>query len=283
MAANRVYVPFTLFKVRIYDMRHLWEPSREYKGKAQDKPNYMVGGLIPKTRAAWHEEPDLQPAVAAYMDLLQKSGMSTQQILADGWPIKDGDVSIDPTKQPADWMRGHWMLRGNSQNPIAVSTVQNGNVVPLMNRAAVKPGDYAALALSAGVNQQSGRAVKHYCNTVLFMAPGEEIAVGNGASAAELMQQAQKQGLQVTGFGTAPMGGGFPGTGVGAGPSGGFGGGAGTSFAPQALGVPAGAPQPGFPQAGSAPMGLSAQPGAPAPINTGAGFPSNGGPRFPGQ
>lgn len=286
MATNRVYVPFTLFNVRIYNMKNLWDPSWEYKGKKQDKPNYMIGALVPKTRAQWWEEPSLAPATQAYMELLQKSGMNPQHMRLEDWPIRDGDVSDDPAKPTPDWMRAHWAIRGNSQQPISVSTVQNGNIVPLMNRAAVKPGDFAALALSAAINQQNGRAVKNYCNTVLFMAPGEEIAVGQGVTAAELMEQARKQGVQVVGFGGAPLGG----LGGAVGQPGVFGGGAGTSFASPAapaFGAPAGGQQPGFtpPPSGGLFPGVSGVTAAPQMGQVGSAFPSSfpAGPTFPGQ
>jgi len=48
--------------------------------------------------------------------------------------------------------------------------------------------------------------VKVYINKVVFMAEGEEIVVGTGVSANELMEQAKTQGLNVTGYG----GGGAP-------------------------------------------------------------------------
>ena len=45
----------------------------------------------------------------------------------------------------------------------------------------------------------------------MFMAPGEEIVVGNSISAAELMEQAKAKGMNVTGYG----GGGAPQQGFG--------------------------------------------------------------------
>ena len=39
-----------------------------------------------------------------------------------------------------------------------------------------------------------------HANNVVFMNPGEEIAIGNGVTGAELMEQAKAQGLNVTGL-----------------------------------------------------------------------------------
>lgn len=285
MAGNRVYIPFTLFNIRIVNMKHLWEPSREYLGKPTDKPNYFITGVTAKTKQNWWEEPTLAPAWAAYSQLLQASGM-TPQMVAE-WPIKDGDMPAEPGKPPSEWAKDHWVLGGSTSSAIKVELVQGQNVVLLANKVGVKPGDYTALGLSAAIKQNNARGLKHYCNTVLFMAPGEEIAVGQSVSGAELMQQAQAQGLNVAGFHSAPGFGGQPG--------GGF---------PSGAGVPV--TQPGFPSTGApsnppmnggpqgqmgAPMGGGAFAG-PAPTGTpglghgSAPFPSSGGafpagPAFP--
>jgi hypothetical protein len=116
------------------------------------------------------------------------------------WPIKDGD-NPEPGKQSPDWMRGHWYLTGSSSSPISVEIVQAGVPVKLMNRAQVKPGDFIAAGLALAVNMNNPRAVKCYMNSVLFMGPGEEIAVGNSITGSELMAKAKEQGLNVTGFG----------------------------------------------------------------------------------
>lgn len=252
MASNRVYIHFTLFNVRIVNMQHLWEPSREYKGQATQKPNYFLTGIVQKTRQNWWEEPTLAPAWAAYSELLNKSGMQPQMVAE--WPIKDGDMPVEPGQQPAEWAKGRWILGGSSSNPLKIEMVQNGNVVPLANRVGVKPGDYIALGLSAAIKQNNARGLKHYCNTVLFMAAGEEIAVGNSVSGAELMRQAQAQGMQVAGFSGSP--GGFPG-------------------APQPGGFPVAPPQgtqpgftPGAPQPQPQPQPGFPPQGMPGPVPT---------------
>jgi hypothetical protein len=214
--AQRVYKPATIFNARMVGMRNLWEPSREYMGKPTDKPNYLVTVIIPKTRALWWEEPVLNDYTKAANELYT-AAMSHTPFAQIGWPCKDGDVT-DPGRAQADWRRNAWVLTGSSTSPITVTINQNGVPVPLMNRAQVKPGDFVAVGISLAVNSNNPRAVKCYCNTVMFMGPGEEIAVGNSVSAAELMEQAKAQGLNVTGYG----GGGAPQQGFGSAPTGGF-------------------------------------------------------------
>lgn len=276
MATNRIYVSFMLFNVRIVNMQHLWEPSREYLGKPQDKPSWFATCVAPKTRANWWEEPALAPCWAAYSELLQKAGMTPQMVTE--WPIRDGDLPPEPGKQPADWAKGHWVLGGSTTSQIKVEMVQAGNVVPLPAKIGVKPGDFVALGLTAAIKQNNPRALKHYCNTVLFVGPGEEIAVGGGVSGAELMAQAQAQGLQVAGFSHSPgFGGGAP--------SGGFSAGPGTGGAPQGFtppngpgtAMPTGSVPSVGPQVGSAP---AMQPASGAFPSSG---PASGGPAMGGQ
>lgn len=260
MAAQRIYVPFMLFNMRIVNMQHLWEPSREYLGQPTQKPNYFITAITAKTRANWWEEPLLAPAWAAYDQLLQKSGMSPQHI--SEWPIKDGGIPPEPGKQPSEWAKGSWILGGSSSQPIKAEIVQGANVLPLPAKIGVKPGDFVALGASAAIKQNNPRALKHFCNTVLFTAPGEEIAVGNSVSGAELMRTAQGQGLQVAGFATNPGGytqpgvGGFPG---GGGP--GFTGPGAGGFAPT-TGSPAGSMTPNGPGFGGGAAFPSSAPGA---------------------
>jgi hypothetical protein len=188
-----------LFNSRMVNMQHLWNPSTEYLGKKTDKPNYFITVVTAKTRQNWWEEPLLAPAWAAYDQLLQKSGMTPQMITE--WPIKDGDMPPEPGKAPSEWAKGHWILGGSSSSPIKAEIVQNSNVALLPAKVGVKPGDYVALGCSAAIKQNNPRALKHFCNSVLFTAPGEEIAVGNSVSGAELMRSAQAQGLNPVGFG----------------------------------------------------------------------------------
>lgn len=289
MTTKHVYIPFMLFNMRMVNMQHLWSPSTEYLGKKTDKPNYFITTVTQKTRASWWEEPLLAPAWAAYDQLLQKSGMTPQHV--SEWPIKDGDMPPEPGKAPAEWAKGHWVLGGSSSNAIKVEMVQNGNVVPLPGKIGVKPGDFVALGCSAAIKQNNPRALKHFCNTVLFTGAGEEIAVGNSVSGAELMQHAIRQGLQPAGFSgspgfSQPMQGVSPGAGGGFAPpmqhghaQPNFGGNPGPAF---------GAPQPGFfPPNGAAPQpGFAPQTGpggfAPTHGNPATAFPSNPGAPGPG-
>ncbi len=197
--AQRVYKYATVFNARIINMRNLWEPSREYMGKPAEKPNYLASFIVPKTRANWFEEPQFAGLTQAGQELYNAS-MSAVPFPQVLWPIKDGD-NPEPGKQAPDWMRGHWYLTGSSSSPISVEIVQAGVPVKLMNRAQVKPGDFIAAGLALAVNMNNPRAVKCYMNSVLFMGPGEEIAVGNSITGSELMAKAKEQGLNVTGFG----------------------------------------------------------------------------------
>ena len=260
--AQRQYEQAMLFNLRVVDMRHLWTPSTEYKGKKQEKPNYFGLFISQRTKAQWHEEPALAGLAAACMKLYANNPQL--QI----WPAQDGDMPNAEGKS-SEFAKGHWLISASSSNPPTIELTQPGGaLVKLTNKVGVKPGDFAMVALTCAVNQQNNRAVKTYLNTVVFSSPGEEIVFANSVSAAQLMEDARKQGFNPAGFSPSP--------GYGA-PQGGF---------------PAPGGAPGFTQpAGFAPTpGNPAAPGfgAPAPGgiagNGNATFPSNpaGGP-FAGQ
>jgi hypothetical protein len=259
MTTQRVYIYTTIFGVPITGLKNLWEPSREYQGKPTQKPNYITSIIIPKTRAHWSEEPVLAGFTAGCQELYAKA-MSHIPFAQVVWPIKDGDVP-EPGKNPVDWMKGRWFLNGSSSSPIKVDIVQGGQPVPLINRAGVKPGDIVTLSGALAVKQNDPRGVKFYANNVLFMGPGEEIAIGNGVTGAALMEQARAQGLNITGF---TPGGGFGGGQVGQG-----------GFQPPPV-VSGFAPQGGF-QPGAAPVqgGFAPPPAQPpqfaAPVQGGFG------------
>ncbi len=208
MATPRIYKQTTVFNGRATGMRNLWEPSTEYKGKKQDKPSYLFSFIVPKTRGHWSEEPLFAGFTQAAQELYQQamSHIPFPQIV---WPVKDGDVSPEVGKSPIEWARGHWFLSGSSSSPIDTNIVQAGVPIKIANRALVKPGDFVAVGIALAVNSNTPNAVKCYINSVLFMGPGEEIAVGNSISGAELMAQAKQQGLNVTGFGAGMPNGGF--------------------------------------------------------------------------
>jgi hypothetical protein len=197
--ARRIHKQATIFNARIVSMRNLWEPSREYMGKPAEKPNYLASFIVPKTRTNWYEEAQFAGLVQASQELYA-AAMSHIPFAQISWPIRDGDVA-EPGKTPAEWARGHWYLTGSSSSPIETNIVQGGVPVKISNRAGVKPGDFVAAGIAIAVNSNDQRRVKCYINSVLFMASGEEIAIGNSVSAAELMAQAKAQGLNVTGFG----------------------------------------------------------------------------------
>ncbi len=205
MATPRVYKQTTIFNGRATGMRNLWEPSTEYKGKKQDKPSYLFSFIVPKTRGHWSEEPQFAGFTQAAQELYQQvmSHIPFPQII---WPVKDGDVSPEVGKSPVEWAKGHWFITGSSSSPIDTNIVQAGVPVKIANRALVKPGDFVAVGIALAQNSNTANAVKCYINSVLFMGPGEEIAVGNSISGAELMAKAKEQGLNVTGFGGVQQG-----------------------------------------------------------------------------
>lgn len=279
--AKKQYENFTIFGARIYGMRNLWQPSTEYMGKPTQRPSYLAGFIVPKTRGHWSEEP-VFAGVWGAMQKIYSGAMNGMPYNMVDWPIRDGDLP-EPGKSQADWARGHWMFGGNSGDPIKVEIVQNNVPVPLVNRAVVKPGDFVTVAGATAQKSNDPRGIKFYINTVLFMAPGEEIAVGHSVSGAELMAAAQAQGLQVAGFGGAA--GAFPNSGFAAAP----GQNAAPAFVQQGGAFaqngggqgfnPGGAPN--FSQQGSAPQPQSFVPPngpggfAPTHANSATAFPSN--------
>lgn len=261
--AQRQYEAFTLFNVRIVDMRHLWSPSDTYKGQKQQKPNYFAGFIVQKTQVQWH----LEPALGGLVQALGRLYANNPQIV--DWRIEDGDTPNAEGKS-SDFAKGHWLFNGSSGNPINTELVQaGGQLVKLANRTGVKPGDYCMVGGTVAVSGQNQRAAKIYLNAVVFSSPGEEIVFANSVSGAQLMEDARKQGLNPVGFQGA--GGGF------APPPGG------APFGQPPAGSPFGQPQGGFPQGGGAPFGGSPPNGhlgafAPMPAS---GFP-NGNPAFGG-
>jgi hypothetical protein len=253
MATQRQYEPFTLFNVRIVDMRHLWVPSDTYKGQKQQKANYFAGFIVPKTQAQWHVE----PALAGLVQALGKLYVNNPQIV--DWRIEDGDTPNAEGKS-SEFAKGHWLFNGSSGNPVNVELAQaNGQLVKLPNKVGVKSGDYCMVGGTVAVSGQNNRAAKIYLNAVVFSAPGEEIVFANSVSGAELMAQAAAQGLRPTGFSGSPGG-----------------------FAPQGGGQPFGAPTfapNGLPAAHGGGFGNPAPGGAPAHGGGGFGgnatFPSN--------
>jgi len=198
--AQRQYEQATVFNVRIADMRHLWIPSDTYKGQKTQKPNYFGMFLVKKTQAAWHTE----PALAGIAQACGKIYQNNPHILQ--WPVVDGDMP-SPEGKSSEFAKGHWLFSASSGNPPTVEIVQPGGaLVKLTNKIGVKSGDYVMIGVTAAVKQNDPRGVKLYLNAVVFSAPGEEIVFANSVSGAELMQQAQKQGLQVAGFGPTPGG-----------------------------------------------------------------------------
>lgn len=201
MTVQRQYEPFTLFNVRIVDMRHLWVPSDTYKGQKQQKANYFAGFIVPKTQAQWSNE----PALAGLVQAMGKIYQSNPQVV--DWRIEDGDTPNAEGKS-SEFAKGHWLFNASSSNPINVELVQaGGQLVKLANKTGVKSGDYCMVGGSAAVSGQNNRALKLYLNAVVFSAPGEEIVFANTVSGAELMQQAQRQGLNPVGFAGASAGG----------------------------------------------------------------------------
>jgi hypothetical protein len=285
---QRQYESATLFDVRITDMRHLWEPATSYRNKPQEKPSWFTAFITPKTQPQWHLEPALASVVAAFSKI-----MATRQI--SGFPISDGDLPNAEGKS-SEWAKGHWIISAStSQQPNIEMVMPGGQVQKLPGKVmGVKSGDFVMAGVTAVVKQNDPRAVKLYLNAVVFTRPGPEIVFANSVSGADLVAQAQAQGLQVQGY--APSGGFGGGGGFGAPAGGGFGapnaqppfGGAqmqpNAGHAPQA--APGFAPQGnGFGAPAAGPFGQPAPlagfaPGAgtaPAPQTGNAGFPSSPG------
>lgn len=279
--AQRQYEAATLFNLRCVDMRHLWEPSREYMGKPTEKPNYFGSWIVPKTQAHWSTEPIFASAMQAFSKLLAGQLQNfAQNPNAVVWPITDGDMP-SPQGKTSEFAKGHWLLSASTGNPPNIELVQSGAVAPvkLHSRVGVKPGDHCMLGVTAAVKQNQPNGVKFYLNACVFTHPGEEIVFANSVSGAELMRQAQAQGLQVAGFGSAPAAGGFGG---GAPAPGGFGGQPG-GFTP---GAAPGAPTNpgGFAPQATAPSGPVFGGGVASPFNQpGAPGFNPGGPAFPGR
>lgn len=213
--AQRQYEPFTLFNVRIVDMRHLWTPSSSYKGQQQQKPNYFAGFITPKTQAQWHTE----PALAGLVQALHKLYVNNAQLL--DFRINDGDTPSADGKS-SSFAKGHWLFNASTENPPTVELVQaGGQLVKLPNKVGVKSGDFCMVGGTAAVSAQNNRAAKLYLNAVVFTSPGEEIVFANSVSGAELMKMAEAQGMRPAGFspspgGFAPSHGGFAPPGQGA-------------------------------------------------------------------
>lgn len=304
MATQRQYEPAIVFNARIVDMRHLWEPSREYKGKPSEKPNWFSMFITPKTQMNWGAEPVLAGIANACARI-----QATNPHIRD-WPVVDGDLPNREGKT-SEFAKGHWLFSASTSTQPNVKIAQpGGQLAQLMGKVGVKSGDYTMCGVTAAVKQNDASGVKLYLGNVVFTAPGEEIVFGSSVSGEELMRMAQQQGLQVAGFAPTPAYGGAPqfgnpaggfapqGPGPGANPH--FGGGQ-----PPAYGAPSGpvapftppggAPgftpgNPGFAPGGAPGMANPATPqfGAPAPGGTPGGYPGNatypsnpvGGPQF---
>ncbi len=250
--AQRQYEPFTLFNVRIVDMRHLWVPSDSYKGQKQQKPNYFAGFIVKKTQAQWH----LEPALAGVTAAIGKLYANNPQLI--DFRVNDGDTPNADGKS-SEFAKGHWLFNASTEQPPNVELVQaGGQLVKLTNKVGVKSGDYVIVGGTAAVSGQNNRAVKLYLNAVVFSSPGEEIVFANSVSGAELMQMAERQGLKPAGFSASP---------------GGFGG---QPFAPPGQGGQGFTP----PAGGFAPpQGNPVHGGAPG--QTGPGFAGNAATQFP--
>jgi hypothetical protein len=198
--AQRQYEAATVFNARIADMRHLWDPSREYKGQPTQKPNYFAMFLVKKTVAQWFQEPALAGIAAACGKIYQ----TNPHVLV--WPVIDGDMP-SPEGKSSEFAKGHWLFSGSSGNPPNVEIVQAGGVLTkLTNKVGVKSGDYVMAGVTAAVKQNDPRGVKLYLNAVVFSSPGEEIVFANSVSGAELMRMAEQQGLRPAGFSASPGG-----------------------------------------------------------------------------
>lgn len=291
MATQRQYESANVFNARIVDMRHLWEPSREYKGQPTQKPNHFATFIVQKTQAHWSQEPVFAGVMAAFGKLLQGQLQAfAQNPSAVQWPITDGDMPNAEGKT-SDFAKGHWIFSASTGNPPNIEIVQAGGVLTkLQNKVGVKSGDFVLAGVTAAVKQNQANGVKFYLNAVVFSAPGEEIVFANSVSGAELMRMAEQQGLRPAGFSGAPSfgGGGFAPQGLGPNAQPNFGGASVPQFgAPQGGFNPGGfnpggfAPQQGGSNPGAAPSGFAPTQSGPAP--QGFAPPPNQGGFNPGQ
>lgn len=209
MATNRQYEATQIFNARIVDMRHLWEPSREYQGKPSAKPNYFSMFIIPKTQAHWSTEPAFGATMGAFGKLLagQLQGFAQNPNMVQ-WPIIDGDMPNPTTGKTSEFAKGHWLFSGSTNSPPNVEMLQAGAPAPikLANKIGVKSGDFVMVGVTAAVKTNQPNGVKFYLNAVVFTGPGEEIVFANSVSGAELMKMAEAQGLRPAGFSAAPGG-----------------------------------------------------------------------------
>src|ERR1700761_1209819 len=170
--AQRQYESATVFTARAVDIRYLWTPSGEYKGKKQDKPSWYGSFITPKTTANWMHEPAFGPLCAAFGKLY------AAHPAINNWPIVDGDMPHAETGKQSDWARGHWLFSGNSSNGAPnVEVVQHGgSLVKLTGPVGVKAGDHCIVGLSAAVAQNDARRCKLFLNACVFTQSGPEIA-----------------------------------------------------------------------------------------------------------
>ena len=152
MAAQQ-YEPATIFNARIVDMRHLWDPSTEYKGKKQDKPSYFASFIVPKTQAQWFSE----PALAGISQACGRIHQRAPHIVS--WPVVDGDLPNIETGKHSEWAKGHWLFSGNtsSNRPNIELVQQGGQLVKLLAKTGVADMRSAFVALIAE-NETRGAA-----------------------------------------------------------------------------------------------------------------------------
>jgi hypothetical protein len=126
MAQQRQYEAATVFNARSVDMRHLWEPSREYMGKPSEKPNYFGMWIVPKTQAHWSTEPIFGGVMAAFTKLLGGQLQAfAQNVNAVNWPIADGDMP-SPAGKSSEFAKGHWLFSASTNNPPNIELAQAG-------------------------------------------------------------------------------------------------------------------------------------------------------------
>jgi hypothetical protein len=216
MAQERKRQVATIMQARAAYINGLWTPQTKdiISGQPLQKPRHSVTAIVPKTREKWTDEPVLgavkDASQSIWNDALSPKGYSPGAII---WPVKDGDA---PNKKGVvrDWAKGHWLIIADTTNPdyLQIEMVENGKPVPLAaprigGRVLVKDGDYVMLTVSLAESKGSQPGIKTYLNAILFTGPGEALTLGGGGvDQAELLRQAQAQGIAVKGFGSAPSG-----------------------------------------------------------------------------
>lgn len=245
-------------KKRVYEAGH--------SKAGQPKWTYFFAIAIPKTRAAWWEEPWGAPILT----LGQQSWPQGQwQQPTFAWKIQDGD-STTPNKKGrvnarTEGMAGCWIVNLSSSIAPKVWEVANGGFVALPQKDLVKCGYYVEVNANLQSNERTsnpGLYINHEHVVYRGGGPGDVISVSTPVSTLGFGTAALPAGVQ-----TSSLSGGAPNmpANIPAGVPGGAPGvpNAGVPATPgmPAAGVPGGVPGGAPTMPGTAPVGVAPNPG----------------------